>query len=509
MSEIVLRPYQRECLAAIKAQKRGAHLIHLPTGAGKTVIFSHIPRRGRVLLISHRDELVRQPVKYYDCPVGIEQAGEHEHGEEVVSASVQSLARRVDRFDPETFDSIIVDECHHSSADSYRKILDYFDNRLTLGFTATPNRADGKGLGDIFEDIIFSRDLRWMIQQGYLSDIKCLRVNIGYDLSRVHIRGGDYAPGELEEAMDGTETAIAQAYREHAKGATLIFAASVAHANRIAEQIPGAAVITGKTPNRAEILQAFTRREIPVLVNCMVLTEGTDLPLVETVIIARPTRSQPLYCQMVGRGLRLSPGKEYLTLIDCTGVTKNNDICTAPSLIGLDISDVAPERKKNIQGRLFDLEQIAQAEKDVPETWIRSIELVDLWAKNVGYHTHGVNWTRNPDGSMVVTLADYNEVFIPAPDSLGYTSMPGIGRMSMQSALDEAYRILCRDFDYCRPLWDTNVIKRWGGDAATEKQINIIKRSKLTRGWQIPEELTKGQAAQVINHIFARKRGGR
>lgn len=509
MTQITLRPYQQECLDAIAAQKSGSHLIHLPTGAGKTVIFSHIPRQGRVLLISHRDELVRQPIKYYDCPVGIEQAGSHEHGEEVVSASVQSLTRRVDRFDPEAFDSIIVDEAHHGLGDSYQRILRHFHNRLTLGFTATPNRADGRGLGDIFEDIIFSRDLRWMIQQGYLSDIRCLRVNIGYDLSKVHIRGGDYAPGELEEAMDGTETAIAQAYREHAKGATLIFAASVAHAERIAELIPGAAVITGKTTNRAEILQAFTRREIPVIVNCMVLTEGTDLPLVETVIIARPTRSQPLYCQMVGRGLRLSPGKEFLTLIDCAGATKNNDICTAPSLIGVDISEVALERLQFIQGRLFDLDDIAKAEKDVPETWIRSIEMVDLWAKNVGYNIHGVNWTRNPDGSMVVTLTDFNEVCIPAPDSLGYTTMPGIGRMPMQAALDEAYLILCRDFDYCRAIWDTSVIKRWGDDAATEKQIAIIRRSKLTKNWQIPEELTKGQAAQVINHIFARKRGRR
>ena len=121
--------------------------------------------------------------------------------------------------------------------------------------------------------------------------------------------------------MEGTEDAVADAYRKYAKGATLIFAASVRHAEQIARRIDGAVVVTGKTPNRSEIIRRFTAREIPCLVNCMVFTEGTDMPLVETVIIARPTQSDSLYAQMVGRGLRLHPDKDKLTLMDCVGVT--------------------------------------------------------------------------------------------------------------------------------------------------------------------------------------------
>lgn len=230
-----LRPYQEECIRAIEARPPGAYLIQMATGLGKTVTFAHIPRRGRMLILSHREELVKQPLKYFDCPAGVEMAQETAPRDaEVVSASVQSLARRLDRFGRDDFDIIVCDEAHHAAAKTYRAIFSHFRPRLLLGFTATPNRADSVRLDDVFQDIIFQRDLRWGIQNGYLSDIYCQRASIGYDLRGVHTRGGDYAPGELEEAMDGTADAIAQAYRELGKGATLIFAVSVRHAQDIA-----------------------------------------------------------------------------------------------------------------------------------------------------------------------------------------------------------------------------------------------------------------------------------
>lgn len=331
MPTFPLRPYQQECLDVIARQAPGAYLCRLATGLGKTVIFTHLPRQGRMLILSHREELVHQPLKYFTCKTGVEQGAEHAPQDaEVVSASVQSLGHRLDRYAPDAFDIIVVDEAHHAAAKSYRKLLDYFTPRLLLGFTATPNRADGARLNDVFSKIIFDKDLRWGIQQGYLSDIICKRVNIGYDLRGVHTSRGDYAPGELAEAMEGTADAIAEAYRRLAHGATLIFAVNVAQCHEIAKRIPGAEVVTGETPNRSEIIARFTAGEIPCLVNCMVFTEGTDIPRVETVIIARPTQSDGLYTQMVGRGLRLYPGKECLTLIDCVGVTGKASLCTAP-----------------------------------------------------------------------------------------------------------------------------------------------------------------------------------
>lgn len=245
--DITLRDYQKECIKTIQEQLPGSYLVQMATGLGKTVTFANLPRHGeRMLILSHREELVHQPAKYYTCTFGIEQGQSHADGEEVVSASVASMVRRLDRFDPYEFDTIICDEAHHAAARTYRKIFDHFQPRLLLGFTATPARGDKVRLDDVFQKIIFQRDLRWGIENGYLCDIFCKRVNIGYDLSAVHTRQGDYAPGELDQAMDGTADAIAQAYREHAAGATLIFAVSVRHANEIAQRIPGAVVVAGE-----------------------------------------------------------------------------------------------------------------------------------------------------------------------------------------------------------------------------------------------------------------------
>lgn len=144
---IHLRPYQEEALASIP--EAGAFVICLATGMGKSVVFSRVPRRGRMLILSHRDELVHQPEKYFDCSFGVEQGDETSHGEEVISASAQSLVRRLHKFEPDDFDVVVCDEAHHSPAPTYRKIFDYFKPRLLLGFTATPNRNDGVGLKEI------------------------------------------------------------------------------------------------------------------------------------------------------------------------------------------------------------------------------------------------------------------------------------------------------------------------------------------------------------------------
>lgn len=494
-----LRPYQEECIREIQSRPPGSYLVQMATGLGKTVTFANIPRRGRMLILSHREELVKQPLKYFDCYTGVEMAKETAPSNaEVVSASVQSLARRLKRFDPDDFDIIICDEAHHAAARTYKTIFSHFHPRLLLGFTATPNRADSVRLNDVFQDIIFQRDLRWGIQNGYLSDIYCQRVNIGYDLRNVHTKSGDYAPGELDEAMEGTADAIAQAYRDLSVGATLIFAVSVHQAEEIASRIPGAAIVTGETRNRAEIIAAFTRREIPALVNCMVFTEGTDIPLVETVIIARPTQSDSLYTQMVGRGLRLSPGKDRLHLIDCVGVTGKASLCTAPSLLGIDLENVPRNRQDELEGMLFDLPDKAIMAADCPESWIKNVQIVDLWAKKQQYVLHNVNWFRMPDGSMVCSLPDKKRLRIPCPDELGRVRI-GTEVIPMQSALDRAYQCLCAHYEDYRYVWDLNIAKRWGCSPASDKQLALIRRR--CKGFD-PSGLTKGEASQILNRVM-------
>ena len=488
-----LRPYQQEALDSIT--ESGAYLICLATGLGKTVTFSQIPRHGRMLILSHRDELVHQPEKYFDCSFGVEQAEETSHGEEVISASVQSLVRRLDKFKPDDFDVVVVDEAHHSIAKSYRTIIDYFKPRLLLGFTATPNRNDGVGLKEIYQDIIFERNMKWGIENGYLSDIHCLRVEIGYDLRRVAMRLGDYAPEALDRAVniESANEAVAKTYKLYAKPPCLIFCASVAHAENLANLIDGAVAVKGGQ-DRSDIVKAFSSGDIPCITNCMVFTEGTDLPNVKTVIMARPTKNLSLYQQCIGRGLRLYPDKEYLTLIDCVGASDDADFCTAPSLLGFDIKDVPPKLRGKIQGDLFDLPEIMEDCMDTPEVWIKNVQRVELWARKNNYDTHGINFFKMADGSMVV-----QDIHLPPEDSLG--RIEWLGRKEpAQKVFDAVYDLLQKDYSEERRLWDLDLTKKWGNSPASEKQKSII--TKKVKGFDA-SNLTKFEACQVLTRIFA------
>ncbi len=489
-----LRPYQRECIDKINSLESGSHLVAVATGLGKTVIFSHINRRGRVLILSHRDELVHQPQKYYDCSFGVEKAAEHSNGEEVVSASVQSLVRRLDKFNPNDFDMIITDEAHHAAAPSYKKIYGYFKPRLHIGFTATPKRGDKVRLNDVFDDIIFSRDLKWGIENGYLSDINCLRVDLGYDLSSVKKKNGDFDTKQLALSVNRPELneRAAQAYRELAVGQTLIFAADVAHANALSQLIDGSVVVTGKTPadERKRIIKDFTERKIPCIINCMVFTEGTDMPLIETVIAARPTVNASLYTQMVGRGLRLYKGKKYLTLIDCVGASGKNKLCTAPTLLGLDYSAVPRKKQQDVTGMLTQMQETIETLIDsTPRSWILNVEKISLWAEENKINMRGINWKQRCDGSYLCSLGGGLRLIIDAADNLGNSSVYTLKNkysppqmiaenIPLQNAFDTAYNYLSENHFNSKKLWDKESAMRWGQKQISYSQLNLINRLK-------------------------------
>ena len=482
-----LRDYQKECIEKINRCESGRHLVVLPTGAGKTYVFSHIPRRGRVLILSHRDELVRQPEKYYinekvyspdgkELPAatyGIEKAGEHSNGEEIVSASVPSMIRRLDKFDKHDFDMIIIDESHHAVADSYKRILNHFEPRLVIGVTATPDRNDKKDLKSVFEDIIYSRDLRWAIKDAKcLTDIEAYQVNVNYDLRAVKKQMGDFAVQGLGNAMmqPGCVDEVVRAYNEMRRGQTIIFAVNVEHAQLLASKIPGAAVITAETKNRADILKAFSERKIPCLVNCMVLTEGTDLPLVETVIMARPTTNASLYMQMVGRGLRLYPGKKALKLIDCVGVTKIKPV-NVGHLFGVNI-DMVPEKKKNqLDGVLLtEMENKIEEILDTPEFWI-SANRVQIFEEENDIDLRNINFVPLADNSLKLSLTNI-DIYIPEADALGQTA-PYITKskekvirgqmklMDYQEAIDQVANYLLRKHADEEKLWNVEYVKNY------------------------------------------------
>lgn len=506
-----LRDYQKECIDIISGLDNGNYLVQMATGLGKTVTFSQIPRRGRMLILSHREELVFQPKKYFDCSFGVEQSKYTSNGEEVISASVQSMIKRLDKFSPNSFDVIVTDEAHHAISKTYREIYDHFKPRLHIGFTATPSRGDGRGLRDVYRRIIFKRDLRWGIENGYLSPIKCLRANINYDLSQVHKRLGDYSPKELDKAVniESANKAIAQAYYDKAKGQTLIFAINVSHAEAIAQHIEGAVAVTGKTKNRDEIIRKFINREIPVIVNCEVFTEGTDIPLVETIIIARPTQSNALYSQMVGRGVRLSEGKNYLTLIDCVGVSETMKPCTAISLLGYNESDIKSSKTEALEGDLFELPEILDdLFKDDAESAVMSYRKIDIWAKQSDIDLRSINFVKMPDGSLCLGLpktdnAPKQNILIPKADEIGNVNFRG-RYMPIQQAIDNTLEFLeefCLD---TRAIWDKRISRKWTNNPISEKQAKFIEALCRSKNLDIPEGLykySKGEAGSVINWV--------
>ena len=523
--QTTLRNYQKECIDKIEQAKEGSYLIVLPTGAGKTYVFSHIPRHGRVLILSHREELVYQPKKYYDCSFGVEKAESHSDGEEVVSASVQSLIRRLENFDKKDFDLIITDEAHHSTAPSYKKIYDYFEPRIHLGFTATPDRADKQDLNKVYDEILYFKDIKWGIEEKFLTDINCLRVDVGYDLRKVHQQMGDFNVRELSSVMSDhlCVEAVGEAYQKYHKGQTLVFGVNVEHCNKLKKVIPGSKVVTAKTKNRDKLLKDFTKKKFKCLINCMVLTEGTDLPLVETIIIARPTRNQSLYTQIVGRGLRPYPKKKYLTLIDCVGVSKL-PVCSAPTLFGLNIESLSDQNKKKAVGLLTEMEDTVQKLYDTPSTWIKGVELVNIFEQELNVDTYKLNCSILPDDSLKIPLGNNRFIYIRTPDALNKTYAEEIiktsdGIMSkqvtkiedLQKTLENVYNYLRLYHRDSRSLWDIKLIERsWGKQKASKRQLDYIRLLSYQAKVDVSEvdmgKLTKQQAMYLIDHVQQKRK---
>ncbi len=518
---ITLRDYQRECVDTVDALESGSHLVQMATGLGKTVTFSRIARKGRMLVLSHRDELVYQPVKYFDVPVGIEKGPARAGDEEVVSASVQTLSRRLDSIRPGEFDIVVTDEAHHAIAPTYRAIYDRLRPRLHVGFTATPRRGDDRGLGDVFEDIVFSRDLKWGISHGYLCDIDCRRVMVDWSTRGVKSAMGDFRASDLDRAVNNltSNEQVAEAYGQLHVGQTLVFATSVGHAEALSDLIPGSVVVSGKTPvtERREILKAFTAREIECLINYGVFTEGTDIPLIETVLLARPTRNPALYTQMVGRGLRLYTDpetgyeKRNLRLIDCMGATDNLSLCTPATLIGLNEADF-PKAAQRRDGSLMELERAVREEEDTPSGWVLRARRVDVLRDN----GDALAWTTFYDGSRHLSGTGWS-VDLSAADVLGHCTVTFTGDdgrevreyKSMADAESAVGTWLTSDpLASAEPqLWDGKIVRKWGSGKASARQRSYISRLLGDEAETLElDSLSKREAGIVIDNALARSK---
>lgn len=405
-NHIQMRPYQISAIEAVeRALADGCRkpVLALATGLGKTVVFSELLRRrgGPALVLAHRDELVRQAAEkirsvWPEVDPGIVKGEEDEFEKPVVVASVQSLtAKRLRRWSPDRFATVVVDEAHHATAPSYRRILDYLSPELRLGVTATPFRGDKTTLEGVFDRVVYSFGIKDGLREGFLSDIRAFRMMSETSLDAVETRAGDFAPGALEETLDTDDRnrAIVRAYREKSPGKrAVVFAAGVAHARALAEEFAREGFPSGAIDgsmdlrDRQGILDRLKSGEILVVTNCGVLTEGFDCPAIETVILARPTKSLVLFTQMVGRGTRPSreTGKEHMTLIDVVDQTRRHRLVTIADLVGSPV----PEGK-SVAETLGEAEAGERIEKERLAGFLRTLrpdmgyEEVDLLCQDL------------------------------------------------------------------------------------------------------------------------------
>ncbi len=520
---LALRNYQQEAIEAIKHNKSRRPVLVLPTGGGKTVVSSSIiverVKKGTVLFLVHRDELIHQTVdkfqKVYDAMgelgtsvrVGIVQADQNEMDADVVVASVQSLVRRLDEWKnihPET-PTMITDECHHATATTYRKIykeLGYLDHLLEtgdadvlertgdmhLGLTATPFRRDQAKLNRVYDGVAYSVSMKRLIDEEYLVPPVSVSVPALEGVKGPN-KGQDFSDRELDAVLNNelANQKIYEIWNEYAKDRlTIGFATSVDHAKDLADLFlsrgVSSAYVSGATPTkeRKEIIRKFTQKEIQVLFNYGVLTEGFDEPEASALIIARPTTSMGLYQQMVGRGLRIAPwaGKKNCLVLDVVGVSENFPLVTVETLL-------APEGEE------------ADKKKYDPNPYAEKRGYEFKQAKR-----SKINW-QELRKSRVYEVADFDHRFVRVTLIDGTTARVDAGvRDEIRPMSEKVFQGSLSDaFEYANTYAHVNLQRsavssaaRWLDESPTAKQIEALRKRGVL---EMPT--TKEEAAHLLN----------
>jgi superfamily II DNA or RNA helicase len=540
-----LRAYQSEALTAVRDAYRAGKrrvIVSLPTGSGKTVVFAHFPRflkmKKRLLVLAHREELLQQARDKFrsidpELKVEIEQATSHAAADaKVVIASVPTLARssaRLSRLQPDEFSIVVVDEAHHAVAPSYRRIFDHFGllepsvSRYLIGFTATPRRGDKQGLGEVFEEVCYARDMREMIAERYLCPITGWRVDTDLSLDNVKVRHGDFIESQLARVvnMPLRNSLLVKAYRDFAPGRrAIVFCVDVAHAKDVhrafAEAGIRAAPVWGELSRdqRRSTLAAFSAGEIDVVTNCNVLTEGFDEPRVDCVIMARPTKSKLLYAQMVGRGTRLDPSKKDLVVIDVADNSRTHQLPGLHSLFNLPLNmNLNGGNALKIERQI---ERLNRTQPWIDTSRVRTPEDLKLAAERIEFfnfeapaeiraHTHNT-WHAVPGGyrlglpegewiSIEPNLVDTWDIRLSTVH--GREALLLSPAASLAAAVRSADGFVAVHRPDARRLVERSA--RWRNELPSDKQKQVLARNRIP----VPAGLTRGQAAQMIAQLVS------
>ena len=515
MGGMSLRPYQQEAFESVLSEwDRGVRktLLVLPTGTGKTIVFSKIAeecvRRGkRVLIMAHRGELLDQAadkiLKSTGLQCSVEKAEQSCLGDwyRIVVGSVQTLMheRRLRQFRTDYFDVIIIDEAHHSISPSYQNVLQHFDRAFVLGVTATPDRADMKNLGSYYESLAFEYTMPQAIKSGYLVPIKALTVPLKIDISMVGISAGDFKVGEIGTALDPYLYQIADEMVKYCMDRkTIVFLPLIATSQKfmgiLNERGFVAAEVNGSSEDRAEILQDFEDGKYNVLCNSMLLTEGYDCPAVDCIIVLRPTKSRPLYAQMIGRGTRLSPetGKEHLLLIDFLWMTERHELCHPASLICED-EDVARRMTKDMEASAGEAQDIEEAEKRASEEVVAERE--EALAAELAAQRRKKSRLMDPlqyaMSIEALDLTNYRPIFGPEAQAPSQDQKDSLERLGIRADSVETSGQADRLLDA--------INDRRARGLATPKQIKQLEN----RGFQNVGKWSFDQARKLIDRIAA------
>ncbi|NLP15312.1 MAG: DEAD/DEAH box helicase, partial [Clostridium sp.] len=406
---IELKDHQQSAIENLQKMRGGGEsiaLLYHATGTGKTVTaVSDAKDFGeRTLFLAHTRELVSQAKRTFediwlDKKSGIYVAEQKDDSSYIVCASIQSIVQNLDQFKPDDFGYIIIDECHHSTADTYRKILGYFNPKFTLGLTATPERTDGENLLELFKNVAHKLDLKTAVEIGELTPIRCIRVKTNVDLSDVRINGIKYYSQDLESKLFVPERnkIIVDTYLQYVKNKkTVVFCASVKHAEEIAGLFRDSGVkceaVSGtlNKNKRESVLENYEYGDINVLCACDLLNEGWDSPKTEVLFMARPTMSKTLYMQQLGRGMRKCEGKKYLMVFD---FIDNANLFNMPYSIHrlLNLKEYRPGQLVLAPKKQMEFERDLWAKGEKPEVCldfpvdVTDYELIDLfnWQEEV------------------------------------------------------------------------------------------------------------------------------
>ena len=401
-------------------------LLYHATGTGKTVTAVTDAKNfgKRTLFLAHRHELVEQAMNTFRKLWPEESVGQYEGSIKnkdtfVVCGSIQSVSQNLEDFDPKEFGYLIIDECHHGTAETYKKVMSYFHPEFTLGLTATPERTDGEDLLEVFQHVAHRLDLKAAVELGTLVPVRCIRIKTNIDMRDVRISGFRYNALDLESKIRVPERnqLIVDTYEEYAKGKpTVVFCASVKHATEIAERFKvkgtDARCISGTTKmtERKQILQDYEQGKIPVLCACDLLNEGWDSPHTEVLFMARPTMSKTIYMQQLGRGMRLSPGKEFLMVFD---FVDNANLFNAPYSIHrlLGINEYAPG------GLVLGKKHQIQYDKDLFRKGEKPEAIIDFPVHMTGYEAIDLfNWQE--EAKDMVSVITFTQMVDVAQDTI-------------------------------------------------------------------------------------------